>query len=68
MGIGPSDLGRKEGEEGAGALVTFRANNISSKKKLETKYFYLGVKMEAAARLAGGQESRGQGFVSLITA
>ena len=67
MGIGPSDLGRKEGEEGAGALVTFRANNIFSKKR-EEKYFYLCVKMEAAAGLAGGQESRGQGFVSLITA
>ena len=66
MGMGPSDLGLKEGEDGAGALVTFRAKNIFSKKS--RKKIYLGVKMEAAAGLAGGQESRGQGFVSLITA
>ena len=56
MGMGPSDLGLKEGEAGAGTLVTFRANNIFSKKR-EEKYFYLCVKMEAAAGLAGGQES-----------
>ena len=55
MGMGPSDLGLKEGEEGAGALVTFRAKNIFSKKS--RKKIYLGVKMEAAAGLAGGQES-----------
>ena len=33
MGMGPSDLGLKEGEEGAGALVTFRAKKYMFSKK-----------------------------------
>ena len=61
MGIGPSDLGRKEGEEGAGALVTFRANNISSKKNWRQNIFTSVSKWKPQPDWQAGRRAEGRG-------
>ena len=61
MGMGPSDLGLKEGEEGAGARVTFRAKIYIFQKNKRTIIFTSVSKWKPQPDWQAGRRAEGRG-------